>query len=64
MQNLIEYYHKELDKLNFFEKQKIKALLNRSNSNGMSRFYMAFISSPKQTFPEKGEGVEQKNTSI
>jgi|GEM_PF-3207713 len=30
------------EKLSFFDKQKLKNLIARSNSNGMSRFYMAF----------------------
>tara|TARA_B110000046_G_scaffold173759_1_gene196743 strand:+ start:91341 stop:91541 length:201 start_codon:yes stop_codon:yes gene_type:complete len=42
MQQILEKYHQKMEKLNTFEKQTLKKLLNYSKSNGMSRFYMAF----------------------
>ena len=42
MQQILEKYHQKMEKLNMFEKQTLKKLLNYSRSNGMSRFYMAF----------------------
>jgi hypothetical protein len=42
MQQILKKYQEEIEKLNVFEKQTLKNLINYSSYNGMSRFFIAF----------------------
>jgi len=48
MQNVFKKYQKELQKLSQFQKYQLVGLLQQSQSNGMTRYYMAIEQSVRQ----------------
>lgn len=55
MQQILKKYQEKIEKLNVFEKQTLKNLMNYSSQNGMSRFYLVFDSN-KQAIRVDSQG--------